>query len=278
MNKQNKHTEEHKADNKKTVTVNGQKKLLLFDNEGQEGEPQIFEKELQKTIKQFVAEILEEIKNDKKQLCEAWLDEADYPEGFSLETFRTLSSYKKRAEYAKKYLGRLGKGSGRIVFAADRNTVVKIAVNKKGLAQNDVEADVSRIGYENIAKVIDHDDEYLYIEAERAQKIKKSDWKRLTGWTFDEWSNTLNNYINENRGQSTGWKLPVPPDFEEIEETELFNNIVTMMADFDMPVGDVAKINSWGMVTREGKEVLVLVDYGLTQSVWEEYYGHRRGY
>jgi len=273
IDRDTKHTKEHQADNKKVVTVGGEKKLLLFDNEELETSEQISETELQEMISWLVSEALEEMQEDSKPLYEAWLDEADYPEGFSLETFKSLPSFKKRATYAREHLGRLGGGSARIVFAVDPNTVVKIANNKKGQAQNEIEADVSRIGYENIAEVKDYDsDDYLYIEAERARKMTKSDWKRLTGWNFEDWANTLHNFMTERRGGAKWMKRPVPSDFEEIEESELFNNVVTMMADFDMPAGDIGRISSWGIVNRDGKEVPVLVDYGLTQTVWDEYY------
>lgn len=273
IDRDTRHTKEQQANNKKVVTVGGKKKLLLFDNEELETSEQISETELQKMINWLVSEALEEMQEDSKPLYEAWLDEADYPEGFSLETFKSLLSFKKRAAYVRKHLGRLGGGSARIVFAVDPNTVVKIANNKKGQAQNEIEADVSRFGYENIAEVKDYDsDDYLYIEAERARKMTESDWKRLTGWNFEDWANTLHNFMTKIRGGTERMKRPVPPDFKEIEESELFNNIVTMLADFDMPTGDVGKISSWGIVNRDGKEVPVLVDYGLTQTVWDEYY------
>jgi len=264
------HTKEQKSANKKTVKVGGKEKLLLFDNEEQEGEKSISENDLREMIGHLVAEALEEL--HEQPLYEGWLDEADYPQGFDTEEFKSLPSFRKRVAYAREHLGKLGGGSARVVFAVDPNTVVKIANNKKGQAQNEIEVDVSHIGYNVIAEVKDYDaDNYLYIEMERAKKLKKSDWERLTGHKFDGWMATLNNYMIDRTGQR-GWKMPVPDNYEEIEESELFSDVVTMMADFGMPSGDIMRISSWGAVNRNGREVPVLVDYGLTQDVFNQFY------
>ena len=275
MTDRSEHTEEHKADNKKTVKVGGEKKLLLFDNEEMEGEGQISEEELLEMVGRLVAEAMEDLNEEdlsEAPLYEGWLDEADYPEGFSIEEFKALPSFRKRVAYARERLGRIGGGSARVVFGVDPNTVVKIATNKKGQAQNEIEVDVHNIGYDIIAEVRDFDsDDYLYIEMERAKKMKKSDWKRLTGHKFEDWMATLHNYMIRRRGDR-GWRMPVPDNYEDIEESELFNDVVVMMADFGMPAGDIMRASSWGIVNRNGKDTPVLVDYGLTQGVYDQYY------
>ena len=47
------------------------------------------------------------------------------------------------------------------------------------------------------------------------------------------------------------------------------------MADLDMTHGDITRISSWGVVNRDGKEKLVLVDFGLNKQVWNNYYLRR---
>ena len=40
-----------------------------------------------------------------------------------------------------------------------------------------------------------------------------------------------------------------------------------------MPIpADLSRISSYGEVKRDGKSAVVLVDFGLTQSVWYQYY------
>ena len=36
--------------------------------------------------------------------------------------------------------------------------------------------------------------------------------------------------------------------------------------------GDLAKINSYGIVKRGGSDRIVLIDFGLTNNVWDSYY------
>lgn len=271
MTQNRRHSDEHKEANKKVVTIGGKKKLLLFDNEETEQEEPLTENELIEMIRAMVAEAASDL-NGQINLNEAWLDEADYPEGFSIKQFKALPSFRKRVEYAKQHLDKAGRGSSRIVFAVDPDTVVKIALNKKGQAQNEVEIDVSNIGYENIAEVKNFDEEnYLYIEMEKAQKMKKSDWKRITGQSFYDWMSVLHNYMLDHIGKR-GLRKLVPENFEDIEESELFNNVVTMMVDFEMPVGDISRVSSWGIIDKDGQEVPVLIDYGLTKTVYSTHY------
>ena len=268
---QDKHTEEHKQANKKTIKVGNQEKDLIFDNEEFELEDsQLSENDLERVVEQMVSGEMDDL--NESPLYEGWLEEADYPEGFDIETFKSLPSFKKRVQYARDHLGKIGAGSARIVFGVDPFTVVKIAMNKKGLAQNEAEVDVSRRGYDITAKVDEFDGEsYLYIEMERAKKLNKSDWKRLTGWSFDDWMNTLNNRMLDLTG-NRGYRRMTPEDFEDIEESELFSDVVEMMMNFSMPTGDVARASSWGIVTRDGKKVPVMIDYGLTSDILEKYY------
>ncbi len=270
METNKKHSAEHKAANIKTITVGGEEKLLLLDDETVDSEEHLSENELAEIVQAVVAETVKELE-EPSTLYEGWLDEAEYPEGFAVSQFKALPSFRKRVEYAKQHLGKLGKGSSRIVLAVDPDTVIKIAINKKGQAQNQIEADVSRIGYESIADVKDYDEEnFLYVEMERAQKLKKSDWKRLTGWSFNDWMSTLENFMSRHEGRVS--RMPVSENHKEIEESDLFSDVVTMLADFDMGFGDIIRTSSWGIVTRNGKEVPVLIDYGLTHSVYDEFY------
>lgn len=273
MKKDNEHTEEHKETNKKKIKVGSKEKLLLFDNEEFNFEDKDFfiaEAELESIIENIFESEIEDLTD--KPLYEGWLDEAEYPQGFDIETFKSLSSFKKRVQYARDHLSRIGAGSSRIVFGVDPDTVVKIALNRKGLAQNRIEADVSNMGYDIIADVKEFDNEgFLYVEMERAKKLKKSDWKRLTGWSFEDWMSVLHNKMNDIKGRR-GFRFNVPEDFEEIEESELFDDVLRLLMDFNMPPGDIRRVSSWGIVNRDGKPTPVLVDYGLTDDVLKDYY------
>lgn len=83
--------------------------------------------------------------NSIKILSEAMM------EGFRIDTLRNLSSFKKRVDYCKQYLGNpIGNGSSRIVFQIDDETVLKLAKNRKCITQNELEYDKGNDYYKGI--------------------------------------------------------------------------------------------------------------------------------
>ena len=58
-------------------------------------------------------------------------------EGFRLDMLISATSFKQRLAYCREMLGDpIGEGSSRIVFRIDDETVLKLAKNSKGIAQN----------------------------------------------------------------------------------------------------------------------------------------------
>lgn len=146
----------------------------------------------------------------------------DYPQGFDLNEFKNIRSYAGKVRYATEQLGKpLGQGTSRVVFRVDNTKVLKLAKNKKGIAQNTVEIDWGRQTYYDdiIAKVFDTDFyDYYWVEMELATKASAKDFKRL--WNVD---NTnlyyyLDNRNNENKNLRKFYRIP-----QEIED-ELDNN------------------------------------------------------
>ena len=200
-------------------------------------------------------------------------DEAIYPPGWDFDEFKSLPSFKDRIRYLKRHMGKIGAGSARIVFDIDPETSFKLAKNKKGIMQNRVEIDIGTKGwYSFVAKVYDNDEEGLWLEAEKARKMKPSDFKQITGFDFNEWVYVLQQHYNEMKGKRFLGSMLVSDDYDDILESDLFSEMISFMADFDMSVGDIARISSWGIVSRDGKEQPVLIDYGLTQDVFKDFY------
>ena len=57
-----------------------------------------------------------------------------------------------------------------------------------------------------------------------------------------------------------------------MEESDFVNNIMNLMADTDMMAGDFGRISTYGEVIRDSKPTVVIIDYGLTQSVYKSFY------
>lgn len=203
----------------------------------------------------------------------------DYPTSFSMETFKSIRSYAGKIRYAREHLGNpLGSGSARMVFNIDGTKVLKLAKNQKGIAQNNVEADYYSDTYfsDVLANVIDFDeDNYYWVEMEIAQKVKKSDFKRLYNVSFDDLCDYLRyKYLINN--PSRYYKPSMDPEkLKILDNNDFVNDITDYMMGTDVPYGDLCRTSSYGIVKREYGEVIVIIDFGLNNEVHKQYYIRR---
>lgn len=245
-----------------TEIINKSKRNLDYNN---------FEKDLDKKRKE------KQVINDG-YLTEDELDEANYPETFSMEEFKSINSYSGKIRYCSERLRKIASGSGRMVFQIDDNTVLKLAKNKKGVAQNEIEGqpDYYRDGIGLFAEVYDCDDNYYWIEMQLAKKAKPSDFQRLTGYPFkmvQAWCIYLGNRSTryhrsteyDNYFKSDGFN-------DNFDSYSIFGQLQEYIGNYDVPVGDLCRISSWGVVNGYNGEELVLVDYGLDNYVLDNYY------
>lgn len=209
------------------------------------------------------------------------LDEMAYPMTFNMDEFKRLSSFAARIRYCQSRLQRLSSGSSRIVYKIDDEKVLKLAKNKKGIAQNQAECDyyLQQIGC--FAKIYDVDtDNYLWIEMQLARKAKPSDFKRLTGYDFNVICAWID-YYSESYSRRRGYRNR---EYDELFQSDEFQNVYD---DYDSifyqlqdylgnyqleSTGDLKRISSWGVVSNNGQEEIVLIDFGLNDDVWNDYY------
>lgn len=200
----------------------------------------------------------------------------EYPEGFDINSFKTIGSYAGKLRYAQEHLGKpIGSGSARTVYRVDKEKVLKLAKNKKGIAQNDQESNFYNDSYYEtiIAKVIDFDDKhFLWVEMEVAHRAKKSDFMRLWGIRFEDMGLYLSNRYEENKGRRGIYGIN-PDVLEKMNESDEIMHLVSFMYDSNQSAGDISKISSWGIVHRVDGEYLVLLDFGLSDDVYASYYG-----
>lgn len=204
----------------------------------------------------------------------------DYPPGWDIEKFKTLKSFSQRVKYCNEHLQKMSQGSSRIVYKIDEEKVLKLAKNKKGIAQNEVESDgfLLRSYADIIAKVFNVDENRLWLEMELAKKLTPSRFKALTGFSIK----SLNDYLLWINFQthphpymkSDYYKERIlKPELEVIENSEFVNDITGMIADMDMPVGDLGRLSSYGEVIRDGNPKVVIIDAGLNRRVFQDFYG-----
>ena len=213
------------------------------------------------------------------------LYEMAYPVTFSMEQMLALNSYSARLKYCESHLQKIGQGSSRMVFAVDNEKVLKVAKNKKGIAQNQEESqEWLQNYYDCFAKVYDYSDDGIFLEMQAARKAKKSDFKRLTGYDFNVFCAYID-YVHSwySTSRYRGYRdteydeLFKSEQFQEgLENYNLFYNIQSYISDTQLEsVGDLKRLSSWGVVSENGQESLVLIDFGLSDDVYDDYYAKR---
>lgn len=100
------------------------------------------------------------MKNTFKQ----FLLETPLPDDWNKSTFKKGVSFKKQIDYALERATKISSGSSRVAFEIEykgRPTILKIAKNAKGLAQNEDDANLLNEPYipEIVIPMIDYDEE-----------------------------------------------------------------------------------------------------------------------
>lgn len=207
------------------------------------------------------------------------LNEMAYPTWFNMDVFKSLTSFAARVRYCNEKLQRISSGSARIVYKIDDEKVLKLAKNKKGIAQNEAESGdyyLQQIGC--FAKIYDIDENGLWIEMQLARKVKPSDFKRLTGYDWNTMCAWIK-YCVSHYKVTLGWldesyvQLFNSEEWEENYEYSIFSEVDEYLSNYQLGTyGDLIRLSSWGVVKEDGEERLVIVDYGLTDDVWDDYY------
>ena len=211
--------------------------------------------------------------NELKNIIVEAINEMAYPTNFSLNEFINLNTYAKRIKYCQEKLKRISSGSSRIVYQIDNEKVLKIAKNKKGIAQNIAENDYIIQTHDIVAKVFEADNNGLFNEMELANRVNQTIFKKILGFDFNNIYSYLNYAVK---------RLASPPNFRHDIETkeeinfinnnEWLNELADLVAETNMPIGDLCKLDSYGIVNRNGKQYIVLIDYGLTNKIFDDYY------
>lgn len=197
----------------------------------------------------------------------------DYPTNWNVEEFKKLTSFNQRIQYCEKNLTRISSGSSRVVYKIDETKVLKLAKNKKGIAQNEVEIDFSNdyMWDEIVAKIFNYDPDNLWLEMELARKLTTNEFKSITGLTFEEYCAGLR-YYESLQKPKRGINYSEPEGYDDMWENEFAYEILNIVGSYDIPVGDLCKTSTYGVVSRGGGNAVVMIDYGLTGEVYNSYY------
>lgn len=212
--------------------------------------------------------------NFKEFLAEQALLEAPLPDSWSRDVFKS-GTFKDILAYAKERASKVGAGSSRVAFEIDykgKPSILKIAKNGKGLAQNEAEVDLLSDGYLKHSSVlipmIDHDedngDKPKWIHLQKADKIRESDIVKVCG-------GTLNDLIAYAYKETENKNFPVGDPSKIDEESEFVNDFMDLIHNTDITLGDLRRLSNWGMY----KGHPVIIDVGLNTEVFNLHYMRR---
>jgi hypothetical protein len=201
--------------------------------------------------------------------------EEDYPTSWNIDEFKKLNSFASRIDYCNRNLQRVSSGSSRVVYKVDDTKVLKLAKNKKGLAQNEVEIEFGNYyDLEDIvAKVFESDNNNLWVEMELARKVTPKLFMEIVGVDFDQYCKTLryhHNQVTGNNNRMFGYSKP--DNYDEMWENEFVYDMLNFLGNYEPPVGDLCRLSTYGVVNRNGQNHIVMIDYGLTSDVYDSYY------
>lgn len=218
------------------------------------------------------------------------IDEMALPADWDPAALGHDKSFKSRLQYALERAPRLGGGSSRVAFVIPdngRETVLKVAKNNKGVAQNEAEVDVLDDGYlgklDIVIPLVDYDKENpqpTWIQTEKANKISQRKLEKMLHaggrWPMTNFLYAVDNLL--------GKKEKYMPTLDQIkkdmidtgsneQDIDIFFDYVNQVADLvnssNLLPGDFGRAANWGEF--QGRPVII--DLGYTKSVHELYWG-----
>ena len=179
---------------------------------------------------------------------------------FDINKLQKLDNIELVKYYANLFLEKLGEGSSRAAYTLTSRKVLKVAINKKGISQNEAEVDVftNPTSKPIVATIYKADPEYKWVISDLVKPLGVNEFKKLTGLNWYEFSRELEDVIRYNEQPS---EITKKSNFvKSVIQTAKMNNLL---------FGDLGVIDHWGK-TSDGK--VILLDYGFTGTVWEHHY------
>lgn len=212
-------------------------------------------------------------------LLENLYSEMAYPVSFSFDEFNKITSYSGKLKYANERLQKLASGSSRVVYKVDEEKVLKIAKNKKGLAQNSTESDYSLQNYykDTVARVFETSDDNYWVEMELAKKVSPKRFQELVGVSLKDIQDILVALRDANRPSAyqnrEQVRIKEQEALQKVENNDFLSSLWDMIMNYDMSYpADFGRVSTYGEVIREGKSEIVIIDFGLTRSTFEDFY------
>lgn len=180
-----------------------------------------------------------------------------------LKQLSELKDFDDRVKLAEEHWEKLGTGSARAVFKISDDLIIKLAINKAGVAQIKTEAQFD-LQKPCVATVVVADPEGKWLISHFTEKMTKEDFKKITGIGFDNFCNCLFFAYNN---ESDNW-VKEPKNYDQIKNSQLFKCVGKLIVDGAILIGDLSKSSSWGI--KSGK--VYIRDWGLDKETYSKEY------
>ena len=214
-------------------------------------------------------------------------------------------------DYCLKHLGEpCGSGSSRLVFMLSDNFVLKLAYNKAGIEQNKLEFERYYKTKSKLFPIVyDHGKNFEYIVCENVVPANDVDFEKILdipyegSWkqysvpeknSSDEYNGDYeigyNKYFDNIKYEDDGWDEPTASDIiaylerrfilKTDEPDEYYDEMINKIPWFKElgkliekeQMCDLDVIDNFGIVNRDGKPFIVVIDSGFNEDVFNKYY------
>jgi hypothetical protein len=125
-----------------------------------------------------------------------------------------------------------------------------------------------------IAEIIHQDENALWVEMELARKVSPKLFQEVTGMDFNNYCHAIRYYDDHhNGGRHRMISMSKPDNYDDLWENEFCNEVFNLIGSYDLPVGDLCKLSTYGVVNRNNQNQIVMIDYGLTKDLYDTFYG-----
>lgn len=199
-------------------------------------------------------------------------------DSFSLNQLSNLKTFKERQQYCVQNLGRpIGNGSSRQVYQIDDEKVLKLAKNNKGLAQNEYEGqpDYYKEDLSIFPKIFQTAEDYTWIVSEFVLPAKDKDFKYCLGMSFNEWTMVVTALKRMHRNTAKSYQKGVTKEklWELCDNNRFVYDLNDFIGSYDsFSINDLYAIQNYGLAQRDGKAQLVILDSGLSDDIYNQYY------
>lgn len=189
---------------------------------------------------------------------------------FSLDQLRKIGTLEQVLGYINATLGstKIGEGQGRLVYKLGGGKVLKVAKNPGGVGQNQAEAHVCSGSSETadlFPKIFEVGPNNFWLIMEEASAMTPQAFEKLTKLPWETFLSGLKGaFASKARNVSEFDKQ----NFITASNNPFFSRIVRIIQECKYEPGDIAKLDSWGIIGNKP----VILDSGFTEAVNQAYY------